>query len=112
MTGSSRTIPATSAAFFPGSAHRRDTALAAARALDNSMYVVLAAAAGVCGVQECIGGSAVFGPQGDRLAGLGTEEGIGVADLDPAAVAETRAVRRMYADRRPSLGTRRRESVS
>ena len=34
-----------SAAFFPGAGHRRDIALAA-RALDNGMYVVLAAATG------------------------------------------------------------------
>jgi predicted amidohydrolase len=94
-----------SAAFFPGGAHRRDTALPA-RALDNGMYVVLAAATGRCGPHTFIGGSAVYDPEGRPLARLGTEEGLAVADLDAAVVAETRAVRTMVADRRPSLGPR------
>ena len=94
-----------SAAFFPGGAHRRDTALAA-RALDNGMYVVLAAATGRCGSSTFIGGSAVLDPEGRPLARLGEEEGLAVAELDPEAVAETRAVRRMHADRVASLGAR------
>jgi predicted amidohydrolase len=93
-----------SAAFFPGSAHRRDVALAA-RALDNGMYVVLAAATGTCGDHRFIGGSAIFDPEGRPLARLGEEEGLAIADLDPAVVAETRAVRTMHADRR-DLGSR------
>ncbi|MCW2767822.1 MAG: Nitrilase/cyanide hydratase and apolipoprotein N-acyltransferase [Nocardioides sp.] len=93
-----------SAAFFPGSAHRRDLALAA-RALDNGMYVVLAAATGACGEHRFVGGSAVFDPEGRPLARLGEEEGLAVADLDPAVVADTRAARTMHADRR-DLGTR------
>ncbi len=96
-----------SAAFFPGGAHRRDTALAA-RALDNGMYVVLAAATGRCGPHSFIGGSAVYDPEGRPLARLGTEEGLAVAELDAAVVAETRADRTMHADRRPSLGPRTR----
>ena len=93
-----------SAAFFPGSAHRRDTALAA-RALDNGMYVVLAAATGTCGEHRFIGGSAVYDPEGRPLARLGEEEGLAIADLDPAEVEQTRAVRTMHADRR-DLGRR------
>jgi predicted amidohydrolase len=96
-----------SAAFFPGSAHRRDVALAA-RALDNGMYVVLAAATGPSGERSCIGGSAVYDPEGRPLALLGEEEGLAIADLEPAFVAETRAVRRMHAERLPTLGDRTR----
>ncbi|GAB3771362.1 putative amidohydrolase [Nocardioides ginsengisegetis] len=97
-----------SSAFFPGSAHRRDTALAA-RALDHGMYVVLAAMTGRCGPYDFIGGSVVLDPEGRPLARLDTEEGLAIADLDPALVEETRAVRRMHADRRATLGPRVRE---
>jgi predicted amidohydrolase len=99
-----------SAAFFPGSAHRRDLALPA-RALDNGIYVVLAAATGPSGARLSIGGSAVYDPEGRPLAVLGDEEGLAIADLDPALVAETRAVRRMHAERLPSLGARARMVV-
>jgi predicted amidohydrolase len=88
-----------SAAFFPGAEHRRDLALAA-RALDNGMYVVLAAATGRCGEHTFIGGSAVYDPEGRPIVRLGEEPGLAVADLDPDVVARTRAVRTMHADRR------------
>ncbi|MBB6628815.1 carbon-nitrogen hydrolase family protein [Nocardioides sp. KIGAM211] len=99
-----------SAAFFPGSAHRRDLALPA-RALDNGMYVVLAAATGTCGAASFIGGSAVFDPEGRPLASLGAEEGLAIADLDPAVVAQTRTERRMHAERLPGPGPRARHSA-
>ncbi|MFC4786938.1 carbon-nitrogen hydrolase family protein [Nocardioides sp. MAHUQ-72] len=94
-----------SAAFFPGAAHRRDTALAA-RALDNGMYVVLAAATGRGGARTFIGGSAVLDPEGRPLARLGEEEGVAIAELDPEVVAATRQVRTMRADRPATLGPR------
>jgi len=94
-----------SAAFFPGGAHRRDTALAA-RALDNGMYVVLAAATGRCGPHTFIGGSAVLDPEGRAIALLGEEPGLAVAELDPALVTQTREARTMHADRVASLGPR------
>jgi predicted amidohydrolase len=94
-----------SAAFFPGSAHRRDLAVPA-RALDNGMYVVLAGLTGRCGPYEFIGGSAVYDPEGRPLARLGEEEGLAIADLDPAVVATTRATHRMAADRVASPGHR------
>ncbi|GAA2136188.1 carbon-nitrogen hydrolase [Nocardioides koreensis] len=97
-----------SSALLPGGAHRRDTALAA-RALDNGMYVVLAAMTGPCGPYEFIGGSAVYDPEGRPLARLGEEEGLAVAELDPAVLAEARAAHRMHADRRASLGPRVRD---
>jgi predicted amidohydrolase len=88
-----------SAAFFPGAEHRRDLALAS-RALDNGMYVVLAAATGRCGEHTFIGGSAVYDPEGRPIVRLGEEPGLAVADLDPEVVARTREVRTMHADRR------------
>ncbi len=87
-----------SSAFFPGSAHRRDLAVPA-RALDNGMYVILAAATGRCGTQRCIGGSAIFDPEGRTLVQLGEKEGLAIAELDPAVVAATRSRLRMHADR-------------
>lgn len=95
----------TSAAYFTGGDHRRDT-YAAARALDNGMYVVFSGLAGPCGDAEFSGGSAVYDPEGRPLARLAAEEGIAVADLDPELVRSTRAAHRMHADHRADLGPR------
>lgn len=94
-----------SAAYFPGGAHRRDLYYAA-RALDNGMYVVLAALTGRCGASTFIGGSAVHDPEGRTLVRLGEEEGLAVADLDPALVESTRERHRMVHDVREDLGPR------
>lgn len=94
-----------SAAYFPGGAHRRDLYYAA-RAVENGMYVVFAGLTGTCGEFSFIGGSAVYDPEGRPLARLGEEEGLAIADIDPALVAETRARHTMVADHRPSLGAR------
>jgi 5-aminopentanamidase len=94
-----------SAAYFPGGAHRRDLYYAA-RAVENGMYVVLSGLTGRCGGLEFIGGSAVYDPEGRPLARLGSEEGLAIADLDPAVVATTRATHTMGADHRASLGPR------
>jgi predicted amidohydrolase len=94
-----------SAAYFPGGAHRRDLYYAA-RALENGMYVVLAALTGRCGTSSLIGGSAVYDPEGRPLARLGEEEGLAVADLDPDLVAATRERHPMVRDRRADLGPR------
>lgn len=92
-----------SAAFFVGSEHRRDLYLAA-RALDNGIYTVFSGATGECPHLEgaaFAGGSAVYDPEGRSLGHLGRERGIVVADLDPDAMAATRAAHTMHADRRP-----------
>lgn len=94
-----------SMAYFPGGAHRRDLYYAA-RALDNGFYVVVAGLTGRCGSSSFIGGSAVYDPEGRPLARLGEEEGLAVAELDPALVAETRARHPMHDDHRASLGER------
>jgi predicted amidohydrolase len=94
-----------SAAFFAGSEERRDITYAA-RAADNGMYVVLAAATGPCGDLEFVGGTAIYDPEGHSLGLLGTEEGLVVADLDPAVVRRIRTKRTMLDDRLPDLGPR------
>lgn len=97
-------------AYFPGSAHRRDL-YAAARALDNGMYVVFSGLTGECGRFEFIGGSAIYDPEGRPLARMDREEGVVVADLDPAVVHATREAHRMSHDHLPTLGPRMRLRV-
>ena len=94
-----------SAAYFPGGAHRRDLYYAA-RALENGMYVVFSGLTGRCGAFEFIGGSAVYDPEGRPIARLGDEEGLAIADLDVELVAQTRATHTMTSDHRSSLGER------
>ncbi|WP_336629918.1 MULTISPECIES: carbon-nitrogen hydrolase family protein [unclassified Microbacterium] len=64
------------------------TTLLAARAIESTAYVVAADHPVPVGV----GHSAVVDPQGVVVAGVGTGEGIAVAELDPAAVARVREV--------------------
>ena len=99
-------VYANSGAYFPGGEHRRDLHYAA-RALDNSVYVVFAGLVGR--PHGFIGGSAVFDPEGrilDQVA-AGTE-GLAIADIDPRRIAEVRGAQRMWADRRRDLGQRHR----
>lgn len=93
------------AAFSPGSAHRRDL-YAAARALDNGLFVVFSGLTGRCGPDDFVGGSAVYEPEGRPLVRLGQEEGLAVATIDPALVATTRTSHSMLADHLPGLGDR------
>lgn len=64
------------------------TTLLAARAIENTIFVVAADHPAPIGV----GRSAVLDPQGVTLAGLGPEPGLAVAWLDPEAIARTRRV--------------------
>jgi len=92
------------AAYVLGSEHRRDLYYAA-RALDNGMYVAMAGLVGQCGAERFGGGSAVFDPQGRRLAAVADgEEGLAFADLEAAAVQATRERQRMAHDRLRDLG--------
>ncbi len=94
-------------AFLTGSQHRRDLYYAA-RALDNTMYVVFANSVGGSGGWLFCGGSAVFDPQGQPLARAADEgEAIVVADLDPEELVRVRTKHRMLLDRRTDLGGRR-----
>ncbi len=64
------------------------TTLLAARAIENTVYVVAADHPAPIGV----GHSQVVDPQGVAIAGVGTSEGIAVAEVSQDAVAKVRAV--------------------
>ncbi|MFI1193634.1 carbon-nitrogen hydrolase family protein [Micromonospora sp. NPDC020750] len=84
--------------YLAGSAHRRDLYYAA-RALDNTMFVVFANAVDGADPWRFNGGAAVYDPQGRPLArGADTGEDVLVAVLDPAVLADTRAEHSMLAD--------------
>lgn len=102
------TVYLNSGAYFPGGDRRRDLHLAA-RALDNSMYVVYSGLVGA--PSGFIGGSAVFDPLGRRVAAVDGREGLAVADIDPAVVEEVRRDQRMWTDRRADLGAFERSSA-
>ncbi|MFC4150358.1 carbon-nitrogen hydrolase family protein [Micromonospora mangrovi] len=90
--------------YLAGSAHRRDLYYAA-RALDNTMYVVFANAVGGADPWRFNGGAAVYDPEGRPLArGADTGEELLVAELDPAALAATRSAHSMLTDRLPDQG--------
>ena len=85
--------------YLAGSAHRRDLYYAA-RALDNTMYVVFANAVGGADPWRFNGGAAVYDPEGRPLVrGADDGEAVPVASLDPAALAATRSAHSMLADR-------------
>ncbi|MDW3848995.1 carbon-nitrogen hydrolase family protein [Micromonospora sp. BRA006-A] len=93
--------------YLAGSAHRRDLYYAA-RALDNTMYVVFANAVGGADPWRFNGGAAVYDPEGRPLArGADTGEDVLVATLDPAALAATRAAHTMLRDRPLDAGAAR-----
>jgi predicted amidohydrolase len=91
------------AAYVVGSEHRRDLYYAA-RAIDNAIYVVFAGLVGRCGELEFSGGSAIYDPQGRPVARVRGHEGIAVADLDPAEIAEARRINPYDRDRVADLG--------
>lgn len=89
-----------------GSEHRRDIYYAA-RALDNTMYVVFANSVGGPAPWAFNGGAAIYEPEG-RALGRGPDSGehIVVADLDPTHIAAVRAAHSMLTDRRTDFGGR------
>ncbi|MGB2570489.1 carbon-nitrogen hydrolase family protein [Micromonospora citrea] len=90
--------------YLAGSAHRRDLYYAA-RALDNTMYVVFANAVDGTEPWRFNGGAAVYDPQGRPLArGADSGEDVLVATLDPAVLAATRSAHTMLADRPADQG--------
>ncbi len=93
--------------YLAGSEHRRDLYYAA-RALDNTMFVVFANAVGGADPWRFNGGAAVYEPEGRPLArGADTGEDVLVATLDPAALGATRAAHTMLTDRLPDQGLAR-----
>jgi len=91
------------AAYVVGSEHRRDLYYAA-RALDNGLYVAVAGLTGPCGDDTFSGGSAVYDPEGRRLAGVADGEGVAVVELDASVVHRTRREHPMVSDRPADLG--------
>ncbi|HEY3502451.1 MAG TPA: carbon-nitrogen hydrolase family protein [Actinocatenispora sp.] len=86
------------AAYVPGGDHRRDLYYPA-RALDNTMYVVLANAVDGPAPWTFTGTSTVYDPEGRPLVRApGSGEALVVADLDPLLLAEIRRTQTMLAD--------------
>lgn len=94
--------------FLAGSEHRRDLYYAA-RALDNTMYVVFANAVGGADPWRFNGGAAVYDPQGRPLTkAADTGSAVVTAALVPAELGRTRAAHSMLLDRLNSQGGERR----
>lgn len=84
--------------YVAGSEHRRDVYYAA-RALDNTMYVIFANSVGGVAPWQLCGGAAVYDPQGQPVKRAGDQdEMIVVADLDPAELARVRAAHTMLGE--------------
>jgi predicted amidohydrolase len=95
-------------AYVAGSEHRRDVYYAA-RALDNTMYVVFANLVGGNPPWRFNGGSAVYEPEGRPLVRAADDgEAVLVATLDPAELARVRAEHPMLTERRNDLDGARR----
>jgi omega-amidase len=73
--------------------------LTVARAVESQAYVVAANAVGPSGPFRYAGDSVIVSPDGERLASIGSEEGIALATIDPAVVLETRRRIPCLADR-------------
>ncbi len=98
--------------YVVGSEHRRDLYYAA-RALDNTMYVVFANNVGGDEPWRFNGGAAIYDPEGRCLTrGDNESEAIVVSTLDSEVVAQTRAAHSMLADRLPDQGGPRRQLVA
>ncbi|MDH6125630.1 carbon-nitrogen hydrolase family protein [Kitasatospora sp. GP82] len=75
-----------------GSGARQLRTLFPARAMDNTLYTVLANHIGPSGPYVGCGSSGIWGPDGTLLADAGTADpGLVTATLDPAALAHARA---------------------
>jgi predicted amidohydrolase len=85
--------------YLAGSEHRRDVYYAA-RALDNTMYVVFANSVGPAGALTFNGGAAVYDPEGRALVRApDAGEAVVVATLDPEELARVRSAHTMLLDR-------------
>jgi len=85
--------------YLAGSSHRRDIYYAA-RALDNTVYVVFANAVGGADPWRFNGGAAVYDPEGRAVVRAADEgEAVVTARLDAAELMRVRAAHTMLADR-------------
>ncbi|HEX5741150.1 MAG TPA: carbon-nitrogen hydrolase family protein [Pilimelia sp.] len=89
---------AAASAFAAGAEHRAAVYLAC-RALENTVYSAFVNPVGGPAGRPSRGGSAVWAPDGRRLAAAGPDAArLLTADLDPAVIADTRRTLRMLAE--------------
>ena len=75
-----------------------------AHAVFNSMYVICANRYGLEGSKDYFGLSAIYGPNGEVLdTAPDGVDGLAIAEVDPAEIAEVRRRRPFLRDRRPEL---------
>jgi N-carbamoylputrescine amidase len=73
-------------------------------AVFNSLFVICANRFGTEGTKEYFGLSAIYGPDGDvRAVAEDDSDGLAIADVDLAEIAEVRRRRPFLRDRRPEL---------
>jgi predicted amidohydrolase len=95
--------PTCPSGYLAGSAHRRDIYYAA-RALDNTMYVVFANSVGGEAPWTFNGGAGVYDPEGRPVVRADDEEeAVVVAALDPAELDRVRRAHSMLADHQSHL---------
>lgn len=88
-----------SALFSVGNGFHESRTWLPARALDNTVYVLLANHTGTTGGWAACGGSAVWGPDGRLLAQAGPgDTTVVTADLDPDRLAAARSAEPLLAD--------------
>jgi predicted amidohydrolase len=85
---------------------RRRGLLLAARAMENTCYVVLANHTGPTRHGHFAGHSVIYDPYGRRLADAGRSPGVILGDLDPSVLARAREAYTVLADVPATLGTR------
>jgi predicted amidohydrolase len=87
-------------AFFADESDHRRAVYFAARALENTFYVVFANFVGKHGGAEFCGQAAIYGPNGRTLASVGRRgDAVAVAELDRALLTTTRESLTMLRDR-------------
>ncbi|MGW2838503.1 carbon-nitrogen hydrolase family protein [Streptomyces sp. NPDC001493] len=87
------------ALFSVGNGHHESRTWFPARALDNTVYTVLANHIGTTGGWNTCGGSGVWGPDGRLLTEAGPDRReVVTADLDPAALTAAREAEGMLGD--------------
>lgn len=92
LSAAGATIIAVPAAFTRPTGEAHWATLLSARAIENAAFVVAAAQSGEHDDgRETHGHSVAIGPWGDMLLDMGTEAGLGFADIDVEAVGDIRA---------------------
>jgi 5-aminopentanamidase len=87
-------------AFFADESDHRRSIYFAARALENTFYVVFANFVGKHGGAEFCGQAAIYGPKGRTLTSAGRRgDAVAVAELDRALLEMTRESLTMLRDR-------------